>query len=148
MQPAPITHPFGTLPTMPQMSIGRASSSPSVQYGISSIPVAEKPLQARISSLVVPRHLSQRRIRLPAQKYHPKSDGLKVPFIMDDEETPSTPKANALFIPRENPRALVIRPIELWPARTIAERENVLKDSASQVNKMYDVLSHKVMMGI
>ncbi|KAH7655255.1 nuclear pore complex protein Nup98-Nup96 protein [Dioscorea alata] len=135
MQPAPVTNPFGTLPAMPQMSIGRAGSSPSVQYGISTMPVAEKPLQTRISSLVVPRHLSQRRIRLPARKYHPKNDGPKVPFFMDDEETPSTPKADALFIPRENPRALVIRPIEQWPPRTISERENVVKDSSAPVNE-------------
>lgn len=39
MQPAPISHPYGTLPAMPQMSIGNAGSSPSVQYGISSLPV-------------------------------------------------------------------------------------------------------------
>ncbi|GFZ18294.1 nucleoporin autopeptidase [Actinidia rufa] len=42
-------------------------------------------------------------------------------FFSDDEETPSTPKADALFIPRENPRALVIRPLEQWPPRTNAE---------------------------
>ena len=40
MQPAPITNPFGTLPAMPQMSIGRVGSAPSVQYGISSMPVS------------------------------------------------------------------------------------------------------------
>lgn len=39
MQPAPVTNPFGTLPAMPQMSIGRVGSAPSVQYGISSMPV-------------------------------------------------------------------------------------------------------------
>lgn len=35
-----------------------------------------------------------------------------MPFFNDDEDTPSTPKADALFVPRENPRALVIRPLE------------------------------------
>lgn len=39
VQPAPVTNPFGTLPAMPQMSIGRAGTAPSVQYGISSMPV-------------------------------------------------------------------------------------------------------------
>ena len=39
VQPVPITNPFGTLPAMPQMSIGRAGTTPSVQYGISSMPV-------------------------------------------------------------------------------------------------------------
>ncbi|KAI5417224.1 hypothetical protein KIW84_042012 [Lathyrus oleraceus] len=33
-----ITNPFGTLPALPQMSIGRVGTTPSVQYGISSIP--------------------------------------------------------------------------------------------------------------
>lgn len=39
--PTPVTNPFGTLPAMPQMMIGRsAGSGPSVQYGISSMPVS------------------------------------------------------------------------------------------------------------
>ncbi|KAK4400223.1 Nuclear pore complex protein A [Sesamum angolense] len=121
-QAAPITNPFGTLPAMPQMSIGRTGTSPSIQYGISSLPVVEKPVPVRISSLLTSRHLSQRRIRLPVRKYHPKADGPKVPFFNDDEETPSTPKADALFVPRENPRALVIRPLEQWPSRSSAEK--------------------------
>ncbi|KAI5417226.1 hypothetical protein KIW84_042014 [Lathyrus oleraceus] len=37
-QAALITNPFGTLPALPQMSIGRVGTTPSVQYGISSIP--------------------------------------------------------------------------------------------------------------
>lgn len=40
IQPAPVTNPFGTLPAMPQMSIGRGGTAPSVQYGISSMPVS------------------------------------------------------------------------------------------------------------
>lgn len=36
----------------------------------------------------------------------------QVPFFSDEEENSNTPKADALFIPRENPRALFIRPIE------------------------------------
>jgi hypothetical protein len=39
VQPVPITNPFGTLPAMPQVSFGRAGTTPSVQYGISSMPV-------------------------------------------------------------------------------------------------------------
>ncbi|KAL9166886.1 hypothetical protein ABFS82_05G060000 [Erythranthe guttata] len=122
-QQAPITNPFGTLPAMPQMSIGRTGNSPSIQYGISSLPqVVEKLAPVRISSLLTSRHLSQRRIRLPVRQYHPKTDGPKVPFFNDDEETPSTPKADALFVPRENPRALVIRPLEQWHSRSSAEK--------------------------
>ncbi|XP_052210740.1 nuclear pore complex protein NUP98A isoform X2 [Diospyros lotus] len=130
-QPLPVTNPFGTLPTMPQMSIGRLGTAPSVQYGISSMPVVDKPAPVRISSLLTSRHLSQRRIRLPARKYHPKNDGPKVAFFTDDEETPSTPKADALFIPRENPRALVIRPLEQWPPRTSADKLLHLKETSA-----------------
>ncbi|CAN6253748.1 unnamed protein product [Urochloa humidicola] len=129
MQPAPISNPFGTLPAMPQMSIGNGGSSPSVQYGISSLPVAEKALPSRTLSMAVPRHLSQRRIKLLPRKYNPISDG-KVPFFADDEESPATPKADAFFIPRENPRNLIIRPIEQWPSRSGIDRQLVPKDSA------------------
>lgn len=39
VQPVTISNPYGTLPAMPQVSIGRAGTAPSVQYGISSMPV-------------------------------------------------------------------------------------------------------------
>ncbi|KAL6582098.1 hypothetical protein OROMI_006112 [Orobanche minor] len=71
-----------------------------------------------MSPLMTYWHLSQRRLRMPVRKYHPKTDGLKVAFFNDDEETPSTPKADALFVPRENPRALVIRPLGQWHSRS------------------------------
>ncbi|KAL3651060.1 hypothetical protein CASFOL_007463 [Castilleja foliolosa] len=122
-QAAPMTNPFGNLPAMPQMSIGRTGNSPSIQYGISSLPVVEKTMPVRISSPLISRHLSQRRLKLPVRKYNPKSDGPKVAFFNDDEETPSsTPKADALFVPRENPRALVIRPLEAWNSRSSIEK--------------------------
>ncbi|CAL5031340.1 unnamed protein product [Urochloa decumbens] len=129
MQPAPVSNPFGTLPAMPHMSIGNGGSSPSVQYGISSLPVAEKALPSRTLSMAVPRHFSQRRIKLLPRKYNPISDG-KVPFFADDEESPATPKADAFFIPRENPRNLIIHPIEQWPSRSGIHRQLVPKDSA------------------
>ncbi|KAF5774645.1 putative peptidase S59, nucleoporin, nucleoporin peptidase S59 [Helianthus annuus] len=133
-----ITNPFGTLPAMPQMSIGHAGNAPSIQYGISSLPVVDKPSPMRISSVLTSRHLSQRRIRLPARKYHPNNDGPKVSFFNDDEETTSTPKADALFIPRENPRALVIRPMEQWPAKASAEKPKEKNPSSpAQANGQY-----------
>ncbi|KAK1565436.1 hypothetical protein Q3G72_026470 [Acer saccharum] len=135
VHPIAVTNPFGTLPAMPQMSIGRAGTAPSIQYGISSMPVVEKSNPVRISSLLTSRHLSQRRIRLPARKYNPKNDGLKVPFFSDDDETPSTPKADALFIPRENPRALVIRPTEQWPSGASAAKLSSLKDTSTRVHE-------------
>uniref|UniRef100_A0A1J3FUW3 Nucleoporin autopeptidase n=1 Tax=Noccaea caerulescens TaxID=107243 RepID=A0A1J3FUW3_NOCCA len=118
LQPVAVTNPFGTLPAMPQISINQSGNSPSIQYGISSMPVVDKPAPVRISSLLTSRHLLQRRVRLPARKYRPGDNGPKVPFFTDDEEeTSSTPKADALFIPRENPRALVIRPVQQWSSR-------------------------------
>ncbi|GAB2279776.1 hypothetical protein Dimus_014415 [Dionaea muscipula] len=116
VQPVTISSPFGTLPAMPQISISRAGTSSSVQYGISSMPVVDKPAPIRISSLLSTRHLSQRRVKLPARKYHSENGGLKVPFFRDSEEGPNAPKADAFFIPRENPRALIIRPVDQWPS--------------------------------
>ncbi|MCO5578218.1 hypothetical protein L7F22_032056 [Adiantum nelumboides] len=110
--PVPVTNPFGNLPALPQMSIGRsAGMGPSVQYGISSLPVSERPTQVRSTSLLTPRHITQRsRVRMQARRYHPNKDSPKVSFFSDGEEGSSTPKADALFVPRENPRALFIRP--------------------------------------
>nr|XP_029118070.1 nuclear pore complex protein NUP98A isoform X2 [Elaeis guineensis] len=135
VQPAPVTNPFGMLPATPQMSIGRVGSAPSIQYGISTMPVAEVSVPVRISSLLAPRHMSQRRIRLPARKYHPKSDGLRVPFFSDDEEASTTPKADAFVIPRENPRALVVRPVEQWPSRSTTDKQFGLKITPPSANE-------------
>ncbi|CAL5415947.1 unnamed protein product [Camellia sinensis] len=117
-QLASVVSPFGALPAMPQLSIAHPGSTPSIRYGISSMPVFDKPAApVRLSSLLTSRHLSQRRIRFPARKYDPKSDGPKVPFFSNDGEMPTAPKAGTLFVPRENPRALVINPAEQWPQR-------------------------------
>ncbi|KAK8710576.1 hypothetical protein V6N13_145894 [Hibiscus sabdariffa] len=135
-QPLTITNPYGTLPAMPQMSIGWTGAAPSVQYGISSMPVVDKPAPVRISPLLTSRYLSQRRIRLPARKYRPDKDSPKVPFFSDDEETPNMPKADAVFFPRENPRSLVILPTENWPSRASAEKGLPLKDASSPVHEI------------
>ncbi|KAI8021642.1 Nuclear pore complex protein NUP98A [Camellia lanceoleosa] len=75
--------------------------------------VLDKPAApVRMPSLLTSRHLSQSRIRLPARKYDPKSDGPKVPFFRNDEEMTTTPKTDALFVPRENPRATATSNIE------------------------------------
>ncbi|CAL5340993.1 unnamed protein product [Camellia sinensis] len=104
LQPAPNVSPFGALPAMPPLSIGHPGSIPSIQYGISSMPVLDKPAApVRMPSLLTSRQLSQSRIRLPTRKYDPKSDGQK-----NDEEMTTTPKTDALFVPRENPRATVM----------------------------------------
>lgn len=109
--PVAVSNPFGSLPPMPQMSIGHsAATGPSIQYGISSIPIFEKPTQVRTTSILTPRHITQRsRIRMPPRGYHPKKDVPRVSFFHEVEDTPSTSKGDALFVPRENPRALFIR---------------------------------------
>jgi nuclear pore complex protein Nup98-Nup96 len=132
-QPAPInTNPFGTLPALPQMSIGRVGNTPSVQYGISSMPVQDKPAPVRISSVLTARHLSQRRIKYPLRKY--KNEGSRVPFFSNDDDTSTTPKADALFIPRENPRALIICPMDQWPGKA-SEKASSFKDRYTSMNE-------------
>ncbi|WJX55187.1 hypothetical protein P8452_40987 [Trifolium repens] len=132
-QPAPInTNPFGTLHALPQMSIGRVGNTPSVQYGISSMPVQDKPAPVRISSVLTARHLSQRRIKYPLRKY--KNEGSRVPIFSNDDDTPTTPKADALLIPRENPRALIICPMDQWPGKA-SEKASSFKDRRTKVNE-------------
>ena len=85
--------------------------------------------------------MSQRRIKLLPRKYNQTSDG-KVPFFADDEESPATPKADAFFIPRENPRSLIIRPTDQWRSRSAADRQSVLRDS-TDLDKHNDALVGK-----
>ena len=59
---------------------------------------------------------------------------LQVAFFSDDEDTPTTPKADALFIPRENPRALIICPVEQWPGKA-SEKASTFKDRSIPVNE-------------
>lgn len=59
---------------------------------------------------------------------------LQVAFFSDDEDTPTTPKADALFIPRENPRALIICPMEQWPGK-VSEKPSTFKDRSIPVNE-------------
>ncbi|KAL8162157.1 hypothetical protein V2J09_013646 [Rumex salicifolius] len=107
-----VQNPFGVLPPVPQMSTGHAGLSPSIQYGISSMPVVDKPVPIRISSILTSRHLSQRRIKLPARN--------------EDENMSSTPKADAVFIPRENPRALIIQQKDRLPTKVDSDRSFAL----------------------
>nr|GEV59711.1 nuclear pore complex protein NUP98A-like [Tanacetum cinerariifolium] len=90
----------------------------------------------RISSVLTSRHLSQSRIRLPARKYHPENRSSMVSFFSDEEETTRTPKAYALFIPMENPRALVIHPLETWPRKASVKKPKGVS-SPAQTNGKY-----------
>ncbi|KAE8649301.1 hypothetical protein Csa_014696 [Cucumis sativus] len=109
----------------------------------------------------MPHHLSHKKSRLPARKYNPKNDGSpSVSFFSDDEETPSTPKADALFIPRENPRALVIRPTDQWPSKanldkslpskgtSVRENGKVAERTSSAINNLKDTNGNVVDNGI
>jgi len=64
---------------------------------------------------------------------------LQVPFFSDDEDTTTTPKADALFIPRENPRALIISPMEQWPAKA-SEKAITFKDRSIPGNENGNIL--------
>lgn len=69
--------PFGILPPKPHLSFNGSQSTQSIQYGISSIPVKDKPAPVRYP-LLTTRHL-YKRSRLPVRKYDPKlNDGSKV----------------------------------------------------------------------
>ncbi|KAK3009494.1 hypothetical protein RJ639_013859 [Escallonia herrerae] len=129
VQPVSVDSLFRT--AVPQMPV---DSKPSVQYGISSLPVSEKkPAPARFSSLLTLRNSSQRRIRLPVQKYDPKIDGPKVPFFSDVQKTPSMPGADAAIIAREDPRAFVIGPMKHCAPRASSEKEPVLNKTSIEV---------------
>ncbi|KAK3000959.1 hypothetical protein RJ639_021324 [Escallonia herrerae] len=130
VQPVSVESLFRT--AILQMSV---DSKPSVQYGISSLPVSEKkPAPARFSSLLTVRNSSQRRIRLPVQKYDPKIDGPKVPFFSVVQETPSMPGADAAIIPREDPRAFVIGPMKHCSPKASSEKESVLNKASIEVS--------------
>ncbi|KAI4998345.1 hypothetical protein ZWY2020_053687 [Hordeum vulgare] len=42
---------------------------------------------------------------------------------------PATPKADGFFIPRENPRSLIIRPTDEWPSRSTVGQQSIPRDS-------------------
>ncbi|XP_074331862.1 uncharacterized protein LOC141668757 isoform X2 [Apium graveolens] len=100
---SPIPSPFKTPSAVPQML-----TAPPVRYGISSIPVCDKPAPARSPSLLNIRHSSYHRQRwLPIQKYNPKIDGPKVAFFDNAQKTPSTARKEVPLLPRSNPRAYI-----------------------------------------
>ncbi|XAR52774.1 hypothetical protein NMG60_11021026 [Bertholletia excelsa] len=115
VQLQPMVGTFGVLPAMSQLSISLSGSTPTTRCGISSMPVSYKPASpVRLSSYLTCRHVSQRRTRLPARKYDPKSDGPKVPFFGDGKEGCRAPKVDSPPVPRDNPRAWLFNPTESW----------------------------------
>ncbi|XP_024004723.1 nuclear pore complex protein NUP98B [Eutrema salsugineum] len=142
MQPNPVANPFGTLPASPKLSIAQGGHSPSIQYGISSMPVVDKPAPARVSPLLTSRHLLQRRVKLPARKYRPGDDGPKVPFFSIEQENSNTPKADAFFIPRENPRALFLRPVEKEKSAPPKDGPTPLQENGKSSNGFTNGANH------
>ena len=68
---------------------------------------------------MTPRHVTKKSwIRIHSLRYNPKKDSPKVSFFIDNEEAPSPPKADGMFIPRENPMALFIHPPDQSPSAT------------------------------
>ncbi|CDY30894.1 BnaC09g15120D [Brassica napus] len=132
-QPNPVASPFGTLPAAPLISIGQGGNSPSIQYGISSLPVVDRPAPARVSPLLTSRHLLQRRVMLPARKYRAGDDSPKVPFF-SDEENSNTPRADAFLTPRENPRALLIRSLKKETAAPLKDETTPLQENGKRSN--------------
>ncbi|KAK1434551.1 hypothetical protein QVD17_00298 [Tagetes erecta] len=112
-KPSSATSPFGTLPPIPHMVFDGSQSKQSIQYGISSLPVKDKPAPVKYS-LPNNRHLSGR-IKLPVRKYDPKLNASKKPYFSVTKEIPV-----AVYAPRENPRALMVCP-EKWPPKDTIE---------------------------
>ncbi|XP_078160951.1 uncharacterized protein LOC144556463 isoform X2 [Carex rostrata] len=104
---APSGNLFSALPSAPEVSTGLCCTISSVQYGISSLPVGDRSAPSR-GSLSVPRHLSQRRVRLPLRRYHTKTDAPKVAFDTQRQEAFYAPKLDAFVIPRQNPRKVTV----------------------------------------
>ncbi|KAJ3701431.1 hypothetical protein LUZ61_005136 [Rhynchospora tenuis] len=105
-QATPSVNLFGGLPSAPQLSVGLSCTISSVQYGISSLPIGDKSASSRGAS--VPRHLSQRRVRLPLRRYHTKTDASKVAFYAPRQEALYAPKLDPSVIPRLNPRKVTV----------------------------------------
>ncbi|XP_020273317.1 nuclear pore complex protein NUP98A-like [Asparagus officinalis] len=123
-EPVSTANPWGTLPAPPRIFSGQRGSE-HVQYGISSMPVAEKSTPTKTSSLSALRHLSQRRISLPLRKYNAKVDGPKASFFMEDEGQQTSSGVDIFFKPREKPRSFVIRQSEQWPSRASIESQSI-----------------------
>ncbi|KAM0017213.1 putative peptidase S59, nucleoporin, nucleoporin peptidase S59 [Helianthus debilis subsp. tardiflorus] len=134
--PSPAASPFGTLPPKPHMFVDGSQSKQPIQYGISSLRVKDKPATVKYSILTT-RHLSGR-IKLPVRKYDPKSYAPKVPYFSDTEEI-----LIAAYVPRENPRALVVCP-EKWQQTAMMENIHEEKISGSTYeNERDDITEEK-----
>ncbi|XP_057541062.1 nuclear pore complex protein NUP98A-like isoform X3 [Amaranthus tricolor] len=119
-----VKDPFRSEPATSQPSIGHFVCSSLVQHGISSMPVFKelvKPRSTRVSSLLKSRNYRAQLLAVKVRKYHPSTDGPKVPFFDRGEETQFI-KAYNCVVPRENPRSVfAAASTELTYARTCKE---------------------------
>lgn len=60
---------------------------------------------------------------------------MQMSFLTDNEETSSMPKADAFFIPRENPRALIINHAKQWPFAPAIKQNELDKQWAPNENE-------------
>ncbi|XP_071698350.1 uncharacterized protein [Rutidosis leptorrhynchoides] len=127
-QPTSAASPFGTLPPKPQIFFDGSESTQLIQYGISSMPVKDKPTLVR-NPMLTTRHLS-RRSKLPVRKYDPKLNGPKTPFFSETTEIQPD-----VFVPRENPRKLVVFREMLSPRTTTTKNIQQEKFSDSNFNE-------------
>lgn len=72
-------------------------------FFLSTFQASDKAAHVRISSFLTSRHLSQRRIRLPARKYNPKTDGAKVWMLsfetwFNEQSYPNTEVNDYIFL--------------------------------------------------
>jgi len=52
-----------------------------------------------------------------------------------DDEAQTLQKVDQLFVPRENPRLLIIRPMEQWPSRAGTEKQPIPEDMHKPINE-------------
>ncbi|XP_071937133.1 nuclear pore complex protein NUP98A isoform X2 [Coffea arabica] len=128
LDPSVVASPFG-MESRIQMSMGGRAATTTVQYGISCIPVSDKPAPVKRNSLLTTRCLSLSQNWPSVEKYRPKNDSQKVPFY--EEKVPGIYKVGASFIPRENARSWVLNSMVERPLKTNSRNSSLLEESVS-----------------
>ncbi|CDP15155.1 unnamed protein product [Coffea canephora] len=122
LDPSVVASPFG-MESRIQISMGGTAATTTVQYGISCIPVSDKPAPVKRNSLLTTRCLSLSQNWPSVEKYRPKNDSQKVPFY--EEKVPGIYKVRASFIPRENARSWVLNSKVERPLKTNSRNSSI-----------------------
>lgn len=133
LNPSVVPSPFG-MESRIQMPVGGTATTTTVQYGISCMPVSDKPAPARRNSLLAIRCSSLSRNRPSVEKCQPKSDSQKVPFY--EEKLPGMYKVGASFIPRENARSWVLNSVMERPLKTNSRNSSLLKEESTSTSEI------------